>query len=96
MGDSPQPAFDPENNRRKFMSASFRTRTLAVTSAHFEALQVLAELNGCDCPDAYAETLLAEALAAKGQLDWLMRERRKQREDLRTAYADRLRTNPTL
>jgi hypothetical protein len=69
--------------------ASFRTHTLAITRAHWDALSALAEINGCSCP----ETLLAEALEAKGQLDWLMRERRKQREDLRTAYADRLRTN---
>jgi len=72
------------------MSASFRTRQIAVTSAHYDALSALAEINGCDCADTFAETLLAKALAAEGQVDWLLKERKKQREALTAEYMRRL------
>lgn len=71
--------------------ASYRTRTIYCTQAHFDALTALAEVSNDDCADSCAERLLGAALGAQADLAWLIAQRRADRQRLADDYRDRLR-----
>lgn len=69
----------------------FRTKHIAVSPRVFDALKVVAELEGHDCPDAVADLHLGLWLSTEYDLDWLSGKMKKAREDVSESYKDRLR-----
>lgn len=65
---------------------TFRTKAIMVSPFVFSALKALADVQGMDCPDALADSMLGKWLQKEHQLDWLIAESRKEREALAHRY----------
>lgn len=70
--------------------SQFRTKQILVSSAVFEALKVIAEIEGLDCPDALADLELGKLLNNRGQIEWAKNRARQMRTEFQREYHDRL------
>jgi len=73
--------------------SDFRSRTIHVSSGVYEGLKAMADLEGLDCPDAWADLSLGQLLSEKADLAWLLARRRADREKLKADYTEHLK-NP--
>lgn len=70
--------------------SSFRTKQILVSSAVYEALKVIAEIEGMDCPDALADLELGKLMEKRGQIEWAKARARQMRTQFQKEYHDRL------
>lgn len=70
----------------------FRTKSILVSVGVYEALKVLADMEGHDCPDAVADLRLGLLLSNEADIQWLVAERKKRMEKLREDYRQRIET----
>lgn len=68
----------------------FRTKSILVTPAVYDALKVLADIEGHDCPDSLADLRLGLMLSNEADIQWLVSERKKRMDALRADYRKRI------
>lgn len=69
---------------------NLRPYRIQVSKSVFEALEVLAELEGASCLDEVADLRLALMLSNEAELKWAIAERKKFREAFRKDYRERI------
>lgn len=70
-----------------------RPYRINVSARVFEALEVLAELEGASCPDEVADLRLGLLLSNEAELRWAIEERKKLRTDFRKNYTERIKAH---
>lgn len=71
--------------------SQFRTKQILVSPAVYDALKVLADIEGHDCADAVADLRLGLLLSNEAQIQWAIAERRKRMVQFREEYTERVR-----
>lgn len=74
---------------------TFRTKSIMVSPAVYDALKTLADIEGHDCPDAVADLRLGLMLSKDADLMWAIEERKKRLKQFKSDYSDRLRAKVT-
>ncbi len=69
---------------------SFRSRNIAVTTAHHEALRAYAAAHNLSCPDEAAELLLGRVIDGDSDLAWIAAEYSAAMKELRRRTAERI------
>lgn len=71
---------------------TFRTKQILVSPAVFDALRVLADIEGHDCADAVADLRLGLLLSNEAQIQWAIAERRKRMAKFRDDYLEHVKS----
>lgn len=74
---------------------SFRTKSILVSPAVYDALKVIADIEGHDCPDEVADLRLGLMLGAEADIQWAIAERRKRMAQFRDDYKERVKAKQT-
>lgn len=69
---------------------TFRTKSIMVSPAVYEALKVTADIEGHDCPDEVADLRLGLLLSVECDMQWAIPERRRRMEKFREDYRARV------
>jgi hypothetical protein len=69
---------------------SFRSRQIAVTTPHHEALKAYAAAHGLDGPDSAAELLLGERIDGDPDIAWIAEEYQRAMKELRKRTQERI------
>ncbi len=72
------------------MSTAFRQNQILVSRGVYDALKVLADLEGASCPDEVADIRLGLLLSRECDIQWAISERKKRMEKFREDYAERV------
>lgn len=68
----------------------FRTRYIAISTSVYDALKVIADIEGASCPDEIADLRLGLLLSNEAQIQWAIAERRKRMEQFREDYREQV------
>lgn len=68
------------------MATQFRTKQILVSGAVYDALKVLADIEGHDCPDSVADLRLGLLLSNEAEIQWAIAERSRRMKKFREDY----------